>query len=66
MNVQAGLKKRNLAKREINPIKMDNSSGIDTSGPWFDGVKLLQDKEVPSIVIDELKKKSGSPCTYWL
>lgn len=57
LDVQAGLKKRNLAKREINPIKMDNSSGIDTSGPWFDGVKLLQDKEVPPIVIEELKKK---------
>ena len=73
LDVQAGLKKRNLAKRDlakrdlgkrdINPIKMDNSSGIDTSGPWFDGVKLLQDKEVPPIVIEELKKKSESPCT---
>lgn len=62
LDVQAGLKKRNLAKREINPIKMDNSSGIDTRGPWFDGVKLLQDKEVPPIVIEELKKKSESPC----
>jgi len=62
LEVQAGLKKRNLAKREINPIKMDNSSGIDTSGPWFDGVKLLQDKEVPPIVIEELKKKSGLLC----
>ncbi|RPA88980.1 hypothetical protein L873DRAFT_1755678 [Choiromyces venosus 120613-1] len=57
LDVQPGLKKRNLAKREINPIKMDNSSGIDTSGPWFDGVKLLKDKEVPPIVIKELKKK---------
>ncbi|KAG0639934.1 flavin-containing amine oxidoreductase-domain containing protein [Tuber brumale] len=57
LDVRAGLKRRNLARREINPIEMDNSSGIDTSGPWFDGVKLLKDKEVPPIVIEELKKK---------
>ncbi|PWW79360.1 hypothetical protein C7212DRAFT_288617 [Tuber magnatum] len=57
LDVRAGLKKRKLAKRGINPIKMDNSSGIDTSGPWFDGVRLLEDREVPPIVIEELKKK---------
>ncbi|CAZ83896.1 unnamed protein product [Tuber melanosporum] len=57
LDVRPGLKKRNLERRQVNPVKMDNSSGIDTSGPWFDGVKLLKDKEVPPIVIEELKKK---------
>ncbi|KAI1113246.1 L-amino acid oxidase [Nemania sp. NC0429] len=50
------LKKRQM-KRGLYSIAMDNSTGIDTWGPWFDGVKLLKDKEVCAVDVAAAKSK---------
>lgn len=50
--------RRRLKKRQDRfSIPMDNSSGIDAEGPWFDGVVLLQDKEISAINVKEAKSK---------
>ncbi|KAI1193419.1 L-amino acid oxidase [Nemania serpens] len=50
------LKKR-LSKRGLHSIQMDNSTGIDTWGPWFDGVKLLENKNLCAVDAAEAKAK---------
>ncbi|KAK1753643.1 L-amino-acid oxidase [Echria macrotheca] len=38
-------------------IEMDNSTGIDPLGPWFEGVTLLQEKPLSSVSAAEAKAK---------
>ncbi|KAF8243433.1 hypothetical protein K440DRAFT_656198 [Wilcoxina mikolae CBS 423.85] len=38
-----------LKKRQLVGIKMDNSTGIDTTGPWFDGVEHLKANPVSGV-----------------
>lgn len=40
-----------------NAITMDNSTGIDVWGPWFDGVELLQSKNHSYVDVEEAKSK---------
>ena len=48
--------RRRLGKRQIDAsIRMDNSSGIDAEGPWFDGVDLLKNKEISSLDVKKAK-----------
>lgn len=54
--------KRSLAKRKrdgdsSNAIAMTNSSGIDAWGPWFDGVELLQSKNLSAVDVSAAKAK---------
>ena len=45
-------------KRSEDSIPMTNASGIDTSGPWFDGVALLKQKDITHVNVEEAKSKS--------
>lgn len=47
-----------LDKRDGMPIKMDNASGIDSRGPWFDGVAYLEGRNVSQVDVEEAKSKS--------
>lgn len=49
--------KRRLNKRGPHSIHMDASNGIDTWGPWFDGVELLKNKNLDAIDAAEAKAK---------
>lgn len=50
--------RRRLRKRQEDfSITMDNTSGIDAEGPWFDGVALLQNKEISAVNAQEAKAK---------
>jgi hypothetical protein len=50
--------RRRLRKRQEDfSIAMDNSSGIDAEGPWFDGVALLKDKEISAVNVKEAKSR---------
>ncbi|KAI1416268.1 flavin-containing amine oxidoreductase [Hypoxylon sp. FL1857] len=51
------LSKRKLKRRGANSIGMSNATGIDTWGPWFDGVELLKNKEISAFDADEAKSK---------
>lgn len=42
-------------------IKMDNSSGIDSTGPWFDGVAYLKGRNVSQVDVQAAKSKSIKP-----
>jgi len=55
--LQPALKPRQLQKRGPHSIPMDNSTGIDAWGPWFDGVKLLENKNLSAIDVAEAKRK---------
>ncbi|RPA95378.1 hypothetical protein L873DRAFT_1745322 [Choiromyces venosus 120613-1] len=46
-------------KRSVGPekVKMDKSSGINTSGPWFDGIKYLEGKDVGVVDVRAAKEK---------
>lgn len=46
--------KRRVQKRSIH---MDNDTGIDTLGAWFEGVNLLKDKEPVAVDVDTAKSK---------
>lgn len=49
--------RRRLRRRQEDVgIKMDNSSGIDAEGPWFDGVAALAGKQLT--VVDAAAAKS--------
>ncbi|OTA90512.1 hypothetical protein M434DRAFT_77860, partial [Hypoxylon sp. CO27-5] len=52
------LGKRKLKRRSANSIEMTNATGIDTWGPWFDGVELLKNKEIGPIDANEAKSKN--------
>ena len=47
---------RRLSKRASIP--MNNASGIDAEGPWFDGVEALKAKEISAVNVVEAKAKS--------
>ncbi|KIW44439.1 uncharacterized protein PV06_02910 [Exophiala oligosperma] len=50
--------RRRLRKRQSDfTIAMDNSSGIDAEGPWFDGVALLKNKEISAVDVRTAKSK---------
>ncbi|KAI0164376.1 flavin-containing amine oxidoreductase [Hypoxylon sp. FL1284] len=49
--------KRGLKKRGAYSIEMTNATGIDAWGPWFDGVELLQSKEISAFDANEAKSK---------
>lgn len=36
---------------------MNNETGIDTWGPWFDGVELLQSKNLSAVDVESAKSK---------
>ncbi|KAL3461640.1 hypothetical protein BJX64DRAFT_289053 [Aspergillus heterothallicus] len=48
--------KNTLGKRDR--IAMNNESGIDAEGPWFNGVALLRNKEIGLVDVEKAKKKS--------
>ena len=50
---------RRLRKRQeaSNSISMDSSSGIDSRGPWFDGVEALQSSGISAVDVDAAKSK---------
>jgi hypothetical protein len=50
-------KRRGLNKRGLHSVAMDNSTGIDTWGPWFDGVKLLENQNLSAVDVAEAKAK---------
>ena len=53
--------RQRLAERQIRrrgSIQMDNENGIDSWGPWFDGVNLLKNKEPGLIDVAAAKSKS--------
>lgn len=55
------IKKRSaLKKRDSSDfsIAMDNATGIDAWGPWFDGVELLQSKNLSSVDVSAAKSKN--------
>ena len=45
-----------LSKRASIP--MNNASGIDAEGPWFDGVEALKETEISAVNVAEAKAKS--------
>ncbi|KAL2830443.1 L-amino-acid oxidase [Aspergillus pseudoustus] len=45
-----------LGKRDR--IAMNNDSGIDAEGPWFNGVELLRNKEIGLVDVKKAKSKS--------
>lgn len=49
--------KRALKKRGEFSVEMNNSTGIDTLGPWFDGVALLESKNMSALDVSEAKSK---------
>lgn len=51
------VQRRNLKKRGPYSVQMTNETGIDTWGPWFDGVELLQSKNLSSVDVDAAKSK---------
>ncbi|KAI0842611.1 flavin-containing amine oxidoreductase [Hypoxylon sp. FL0890] len=51
------LSRRKLKRRGANSIEMTNATGIDTWGPWFDGVELLKNKEISPFDASEAKSK---------
>ena len=51
--------RRRNARRSIDySIAMDNSSGIDSEGPWFDGVAKLQKNNMSAVDAEAAKSKS--------
>lgn len=52
-HVRASLRKRDSS----SAIAMTNASGIDAWGPWFDGVELLQSKNLSAVDVSAAKSK---------
>ncbi|RYP77407.1 hypothetical protein DL771_001202 [Monosporascus sp. 5C6A] len=51
------LRKRRMEEGGLHSIPMNNKTGIDILGPWFDGVKLLEGKNLSAIDVAEAKAK---------
>ncbi|KAF3000329.1 hypothetical protein E8E14_000124 [Neopestalotiopsis sp. 37M] len=49
--------KRAMKKRGEYSIAMTNETGIDTLGPWFDGVALLESKNLSAVDVSTAKSK---------
>ena len=64
-NSRQWMRKRSLdQKTRLNKrasIPMNNASGIDAEGPWFDGVELLQEKEIATVDVTQAKAKRNLP-----
>lgn len=45
------------AMKKRDAIPMTNASGIDPWGPWFDGVALLESKNLSAVDVDAAKSK---------
>ncbi|RYP38841.1 hypothetical protein DL767_002403 [Monosporascus sp. MG133] len=56
-NQRLKLRKRRMEQRGLHSIPMNDKMGIDTLGPWFDGVKLLEGKNLSAIDVVEAKAK---------
>lgn len=52
-------RKRAILKKRDSPsaIAMTNATGIDAWGPWFDGVELLQSKNLSAVDVSTAKSK---------
>lgn len=46
-----------IARRGTNSIAMTNATGIDAWGPWFDGVELLESKNLSTVDVRNAKSK---------
>ncbi|KAK2616088.1 hypothetical protein N8I77_002797 [Diaporthe amygdali] len=57
LHKRSSMKKRD-AGSDSNAIPMSNASGINAWGPWFDGVELLQSKNISSVEVNEAKSKN--------
>lgn len=55
--VEVPHRRRKLKRATPWTVPMDNSSGIDTEGPWFDGVKLLMANNMTAVDVDQAKRK---------
>ena len=51
------LQKRRIRRRGPHSIQMTNETGIDALGPWFDGVELLQGKNLSVVDVEAAKAK---------
>ncbi len=51
------LQRKDLKKRGAFSIQMYNDTGIDTLGPWFNGVELLQSKNLSAVDVKCAKSK---------
>lgn len=60
-NSRQWIKKRHLDRgtrlSKRASIPMNNASGIDAEGPWFDGVEALKDKEITAVNAAQAKAK---------
>ncbi|KAL8634366.1 MAG: hypothetical protein Q9228_008040, partial [Teloschistes exilis] len=60
-NSRQWIKKRHLDRgtrlSKRSSIPMNNASGIDAEGPWFDGVEVLKDKEITAVNAAQAKAK---------
>ncbi|KAI6355375.1 hypothetical protein MCOR25_008216 [Pyricularia grisea] len=54
----AAMRRRDvLTRRALDPVRMDGSNGIDANGPWFEGVRLLEDRNVSAVDAEAAKGK---------
>ncbi|RYO91638.1 hypothetical protein DL766_003183 [Monosporascus sp. MC13-8B] len=51
------IRRRGLKKHGPYSIQMRNETGIETWGPWFNGVELLESKNVSAINVEAAKSK---------
>ncbi|KAF5261569.1 hypothetical protein FOXYS1_7740 [Fusarium oxysporum] len=51
------VRRRNVQKRATDPILMNAENGIDTLGPWFDGVEHLSKTGLSALDADAAKEK---------
>ncbi|KAI1081438.1 flavin-containing amine oxidoreductase-domain containing protein [Whalleya microplaca] len=51
------LGKRRMKKRGAYSVEMTNATGIDAWGPWFNGVELLQSKNLSAVDVEAAKCK---------
>ncbi|TLS28002.1 hypothetical protein PpBr36_00898 [Pyricularia pennisetigena] len=54
----AAMRRRDvLTKRALDPVRMDGSNGIEANGPWFEGVRLLEGRNVSAVDAEAAKAK---------
>ncbi|RYP92463.1 hypothetical protein DL770_001409 [Monosporascus sp. CRB-9-2] len=51
------IRTRSLKKRGPYSIQMTNETGIETLGPWFNGVALLESKNLSAVDVEAAKSK---------
>lgn len=57
LHKRSSMKKRDTGS-DSYAIPMTNASGIDAWGPWFDGVELLQSKNLSAVDVSAAKTKN--------